>query len=139
VCYANCFDGQGIPGTPLNTTAANEHDPEIECTVGIMKDRGRCIYDTLPFIEGIPKLMTIELLYFIAMWFNAFPVKSGICTKYIPRELVQCHRLSAKVHCKAPLVTYCEVHEKPDPSNSMTRCTHKTICMGPIGEHSRKL
>lgn len=77
--------------------------------------------------------MTIELIHFIVLWLNAFPVRSGISTKYSPRELVQRHQLSAKTHCKTPFGTYCEVHDEPDPSNGMNARTHETICMGPTG------
>ncbi|KAL7480380.1 hypothetical protein ACHAW6_006074, partial [Cyclotella cf. meneghiniana] len=121
------------PQLPINTTAANEHVPEIERTVRTVKDRARGVYNTLPFTCGLPRLMTIELIHFIVLWLNAFPVKSGISTKFSPRELVQRHKLSAKVHCKTPFGTYCEVHDEPDPSNTMQSRTHATICMGPTG------
>jgi hypothetical protein len=48
------------PQLPINTTAANEHIPEIERTVHTIKDRTCGVYSTLPFTKGIPKLMTIE-------------------------------------------------------------------------------
>jgi hypothetical protein len=113
---------------PINTTAANEHVPEIERTVKTVKDRARGVYNTLPFTGGLPKLMTIEQIHFIVLWLNTFPVKLGISTKFSPRELVRRHKLSAKIHCKTPFGTYCEVHDEPDPSN-----THAAICMGPTG------
>ena len=33
----------------LNTTAAREHVPEIERQIRVVKERGRSIYNTLPF------------------------------------------------------------------------------------------
>eukprot|EP00804_Cyclotella_cryptica_P023700 CCRYP_019316-RA/>CCRYP_019316-RA protein AED:0.38 eAED:0.25 QI:0/0/0/1/0/0/2/0/908 len=126
------------PTLPINTTAANEHVPEIEWAVRTVKDRARGIYNTLPFTEGIPKLMTIELIHFVVLWLNAFPVKSGISTKVSPRELVQRHKLSAKIHCKTLFGTYCEVHDEPQPSNSMQPRTHATICMGPTAQGNYK-
>eukprot|EP00804_Cyclotella_cryptica_P029617 CCRYP_019027-RA/>CCRYP_019027-RA protein AED:0.33 eAED:-0.47 QI:0/-1/0/1/-1/1/1/0/210 len=119
------------PQLPINTTAANEHVPEIERTVWTVKDRAQGVYNTLPFFEGLPKLMTIELIHFIVLWLNAFPVESGISTKFSPRELVQRHKLSVKIHCKTPFGTYCEVHDERDPLNAMKSRTHATICMGP--------
>eukprot|EP00804_Cyclotella_cryptica_P010069 CCRYP_018044-RA/>CCRYP_018044-RA protein AED:0.31 eAED:-0.77 QI:0/-1/0/1/-1/0/1/0/270 len=120
------------PTLPINTTAANEHVPEIERAIRLIKERARGIENTLPF-TGLPKLMTIELIHFIVLWLNNFPVKSGVSTKYSPRELICRHKLSARTHCKTPLGAYCEVHDEPSPTNSMTPRTHETICMGPTG------
>jgi hypothetical protein len=64
------------PTLPINTTAANEHVPEIERTVRFVKERARGLENTLPF-TGLPKLITIELLHFIVLWLNNFPIKSG--------------------------------------------------------------
>lgn len=69
----------------------------------MVKDRAHSIYNTLPFMEGIPKIMTIELIHFLVLYLNACPIKLGISTKYSLRDLVQCHKLSAKIHCKTPL------------------------------------
>lgn len=107
------------PMLPINITATNKHMPEIEHTVKEVKDHVQWVYNTLPFTEGIPKLMTIELICFVILWFNAFPVKAGISTKFSPRELVQCPKLSANIHYKTLFRTYCVVYDKPDPSNSM--------------------
>eukprot|EP00804_Cyclotella_cryptica_P005871 CCRYP_000147-RA/>CCRYP_000147-RA protein AED:0.12 eAED:0.13 QI:0/0/0/1/0/0/3/0/1214 len=95
------------PTLPINTTAANEHVPEIKRAIRLVKERARGIENTLPF-TGLPKLMTIELIHFIVLWLNNFPVKSGVSTKYSPRELVYRHKLSAKVHCKTQFGAYCE-------------------------------
>jgi hypothetical protein len=121
------------PQLPINMTTANEHVPEIERKVRTVKDRARGMYNTLPFTGGIPKLMTIKLIHFVVLWLNTFPVKSGISTKFSPRELVQRHKLNAKIHCKTPFGAYCEVHDEPNPSNTMQSRTHATICMGPTG------
>eukprot|EP00804_Cyclotella_cryptica_P024426 CCRYP_015860-RA/>CCRYP_015860-RA protein AED:0.35 eAED:0.26 QI:0/0/0/1/0/0/3/0/310 len=121
------------PELPINTTATNEHVLEIERTVRTVKVRAQGIYNTLPFTEGIPKLMTIEQILFTVLWLKAFPIRLGISTKFSLMELVQRHKLSAKIHFKMPFGTYCEVRNEPDPSNSMQGCTYETICMGPTG------
>eukprot|EP00804_Cyclotella_cryptica_P023430 CCRYP_020847-RA/>CCRYP_020847-RA protein AED:0.40 eAED:-0.81 QI:0/-1/0/1/-1/1/1/0/516 len=118
----------------INTTAANEHVPEIERAIRLVKERARGIENTLPF-TGLPRLITIELIHFIVLWLNNFPVKSGVSTKYSPMELICRHRLNAKVHCKTPFGAYCEVHDEPTPSNSMTPQTHEIICMGANQQH----
>jgi hypothetical protein len=66
------------------------------------------------------------------MWMNAFLVKLGIPDKWSPRELISCHKLDAKLHCKTPFGAYCEVHTDPDITNTEPR-TKWGICLGPTG------
>ncbi len=61
------------------------------------------------------------------------PVKSGIFEKWNPRELVSRHKLDAKLHCKAPFGSYCEVHVDPEITNTLESRTKWAICMGPMG------
>jgi septation ring formation regulator EzrA len=42
------------PHLPINMTTANEHVPEIEQTMTIMKEHTRGLLNTLPFTEGLP-------------------------------------------------------------------------------------
>ena len=79
------------PTLPINTTAANEHIPEIKCTVRLVKEHSPGIKNTLPF-TGLPKLIPIKLLHFIVLWLNNFPIKSGVSQVYSSRlrELI-CH------------------------------------------------
>ncbi len=42
-------------------------------------------------------------------------------------------RLNYKKHCWVLPGTYCEIHDKPDPSNSMVSLTHKEIALELMG------
>jgi len=121
-----------IPQLTSNTTAAREHVGEIERRIRVIKERARGTMSVLPY-EALPKLMVIELLHFCVMWLNAFPVKSGISEKFSPRELVSRHKLDAKLHCKSPFGSYCEVHTDPDITNTTEPRTRWAICLGPTG------
>ena len=116
----------------LNTTAAREHVGKIERKIRVIKERARGTTNTLPY-SIMPKLMIIELMHHVVMWMNSFPVKSGISEKWSPRELVARHKLDAKLHCKAPFGSYCEVHMDPDITNTMEPRTNWAICLGPTG------
>ncbi len=70
-----------------NTTAAEEHVSEAERTIRTLKERTRELLATLPFTH-IPKRMKIKFIYFMILWMNAFPVKSGISQTFSPRELL---------------------------------------------------
>jgi hypothetical protein len=121
-----------LPGVVLNTTAANEHVAEIERRIRTLKERARCALATMPF-RRLPNMILIHLLYFLTMWINNFPSKTGISSIYSPRELLNRSRLSASKHCRADFGAYCEVHEEPSPSNTMASRTQPAICLGPTG------
>ena len=70
-----------------NTMVAKEHVSEAEWTIQMLKERMRGLLATLPFTH-IPKRMKIEFIYFMILWMNAFPIKSGISQTFSPRELL---------------------------------------------------
>ncbi len=98
----------------------------------MVKERARGIYNTLPYTRLL-KLITIELLQFVVMWLNSFPVASGVSTQFSPREFILCHKLDAKLHCHAPFGAYCKVHDNNDVTNTLQGHTHPVICLGPTG------
>jgi hypothetical protein len=77
--------------------------------------------------------MKIEFIYLMVLWMNTFPVKSGISQTFSLRELLIRWRLDYKKHCRVMPGTYCEVHDKPVPTNTMVARTHKAIALGPTG------
>jgi hypothetical protein len=121
-----------LPHVVLNTMAAREHVGEIERKIRVIKERARGTFNTLPY-KKLPKMMVVELLHFCVMWMNSFPVKSGISEKWSPHELVSRHKLDAKLHCRSPFGSYCEVHVDPDITNTLDPRTKWAICMGPTG------
>ena len=69
----------------------------------------------------------MEIIYFVVLWLNAFPAKSGILSVHLPRELLVRWKLDYAKHCCVLPGTYCEVHDEPSPSNSMTPRTYACI------------
>ena len=121
-----------MPHVALNTTAAREHAGEIERKIRVIKESARGTFNTLPY-KKIPRVVVIELLHFCVMWMNSFPIKLGISEKWSPRELVSRTKLDAKLHCRAPFGSYCEMHIDPDITNMLEPRTNWAICMGPMG------
>ncbi len=115
-----------------NTTAAKEHMSEAKQMIRTIKERTRGLLATLPF-EHIPRRMKIEFTYFIVLWLNAFPVKSGISSTFSPCKLLVWWKLDYKKHCRVLPGTYCEVHNEPSLLNTMTPHTHEAIALGPTG------
>jgi hypothetical protein len=55
------------PHLPINTTARNEHVPEPERAIRLVKERTRGVEATLPF-AGLPRVMIIvELVHFVVL------------------------------------------------------------------------
>ncbi len=121
-----------MPTVECNTTAVKEHVSKVERYIRMVKERTRGIVTMLSFTH-IPLCMKIEFVYFTVLWLNAFPVKTGISSTYFPREILVRWRLDYKKHCRVLPGTYCEVYDKPDPSNSMVGHTHEGIALGPTG------
>ena len=86
--------------------------------------------NTLPFTY-IPRKMKIEFIYLVTLWLNAFPVKSGVSETFSPREILLRWSMDAKKHCRVLPVSYCGVHNEPNPSNSTISRTHEGIALGP--------
>jgi hypothetical protein len=103
---------------------------DVEQTICTIKEQSRGIVCTLPF-EYIPRQLKIEFIYFVVLWFNAFLVKTGILSTYSPRELLVRWRLDYNKHCQVLPGLYCEVHDKPVPSNTLTAWSHECVACGP--------
>ena len=62
--------------------------------------------NTLPFTY-IPIRMKIEFIYFVTLWINVFPVKSGVSETFSPMEILLRWRMDAKNHCRVLPGSYC--------------------------------
>ncbi len=121
-----------VPIIEINATAANEHVPEIERRIRLIKEQARGVLNTLPY-KKMPQLMLVELIYHVVLWLNAFPMKSGVSTTLSPREIVYRRKLNFKKHCKALFGSYAETHEEPNPTNGMMARGSPGIILGPTG------
>jgi hypothetical protein len=111
-----------MPTVECNTTAAKEHVSEVEQTIQTVKERIRGLLATLPF-SHVPKRMKIEFVYFVILWLNAFPVKSGISQTISPRDLLMRWRSDYKKHCRV------RHSQAPTVKCTMSRCL-RTPCRG---------
>jgi hypothetical protein len=81
-----------LPTVECKTTAAKEQVSKAERTIRTIKERTRGLLAMLPFLH-LPRRMKIEFVYFIVLWLNVFPVRSGILSTFSPRELLVRWRL----------------------------------------------
>jgi hypothetical protein len=117
-------------GASLNTASRAEHVPEIERFIRTLKERTRCIYNTLPYETMPPRLLT-EMIYASNFWLNAFPHPNGISNTMSPRAIITGQCIDYNRHCQLEFGTYVQTHEEHD--NSMAARTCGALALRPTG------
>ncbi len=117
-----------LPLLLCNTIAAKEHVSKAKRSIQMIKERAMGMICNIPFIY-ISQRLKKEFIYFVIPWPNVFLVKTGISTIYSPQELLVHWWLDYKKHCRVLSGMYCEAHDEPVSSNTMTACRESA------GEH----
>jgi hypothetical protein len=71
----------------LNVVSNSEHVPEIERHIRTVKERTRCMYNTVPF-KKMPSRMIVEIVLSATFWLNMFPHNDRISDMISPRIIV---------------------------------------------------
>jgi hypothetical protein len=123
-----------MPSRPImvNLASANEHVPEIERRIRVVKERCRSSRHNLPF-QRIPKLLTTHIVFNSVRMLNFFPEKGGILDKISPKTIMSGEVLDYKKHLCLPIGQYCQVHKEETPRNSQAARTRGAISLGPSG------
>jgi hypothetical protein len=98
----------------LNTVSNDEHVPEVERHIRTVKERTRCVYNTLPF-KRLPVRLTIE----------------SISDTLSPRAIVVGSHVDYTKHCQLEFGSSVQTHEEHD--NSMATRTTGAIALRPTG------
>jgi hypothetical protein len=114
----------------LNTVANDEHVPEIERRIRTVKERTRCIYNTLPFNQMPPRIV-IEMVYSSNFWLNSFPPEDGVSVELSPRAIIAGLEINYEKHCQIEFGSYVQTHE--EHNNSMASRTTGAIALRPTG------
>jgi hypothetical protein len=79
---------ESMPGGPMvNLASTNEHVPEIERRIRVVKERCRATRHSLPF-ETIPKLMKIHIMLNVVKLLNFFLTKGGVSETLSPKTIM---------------------------------------------------
>jgi hypothetical protein len=119
-------------GPMVKLVSANEHVPEIECRIRVVKERCRATRHSLPF-HTIPKLMTIHIVLNAVKLLNFFSIKGGVSDTLSPKTIMYGETLDYKNHMSLQIGQYCQVHEEDNPRNSQIARTKGAISSGPSG------
>ena len=117
-------------GIQMNLVANDEHVPEAERFIRTLKERTRCIYNTLPFAH-LPPRIVIEMVKTANFWMNVFPYHQGISDVLSPRQIITGSTIDYNRHCNLSFGTYVQTHEAHD--NSMVPRTTGAIALRPTG------
>jgi hypothetical protein len=124
---------ESMPSGPMvNLASSNEHVPEIERRIRVVKERCRATRHSLPF-EWIPKLLTIHIVFHAVKLLNYFPMKGGVSDTLSPKTILSGETLDFKKHLHLQIGQYCQVHEEDTPRNSQWPRTKGAIYLGPSG------
>ena len=117
--------------TLVNTTAADEHVPEIERRNRVIKERFRAARNRAPHFKKFPNIVIIELARQNVLWLNAFPVKASVLKEISPPVMLTGIPIDYKKHCRCPLLAFVHTHELIDSIDKVQ--TIGAICLGPTG------
>ena len=121
---------EAIPGGPfVNLASANEHAPEIERRVRVVKERVRATRHGLPH-SRIPKLMVIYMVLNAVKILSFFPTKGGVSDTLSPKTIMSGETLDYKKHLALQIGQHCQVHEEDAPRNSQNPRTRGAIALG---------
>ena len=114
-------------GIQLNTTSADEHVPEVERRICVIKEHFREEYNTSPM-----KRFTIEMIIAkignILFWLNYFPANKGVSKEYSPREIVTGNAVPFEKISQIGFGEYAQVYQRNKATNSTNERTVGAIC-----------
>ena len=95
----------------LNTSSQDEHVPEVEQYIRMLKECVRACYRILPF-DKYPRHLIIKMVYTQKFWHNAFPHVDGISHMMSPKEIITGFKVHFVQHCKLEFGDYMQTHEE---------------------------
>jgi hypothetical protein len=105
------------PNIHLNYSNPNEHVPDIERSIRVIKERIRSTYHRLLY-DRLPKIMVKILVSESAKRLNFFPAKGGVSLYYSPRMILHRRNMDYNKHCKYAFGTYVQAHDDLKFKNS---------------------
>ena len=103
-----------VYGAPqLNLASADEHLPDIECKIRVIKERVQAVIYSIPF-NALPAWMLIQVVLFVVKQLNLFPVKGKLSPHLSPKQIMSGEVVDYKF-CSMGFGRYCQIHEEVQP------------------------
>eukprot|EP00978_Attheya_sp_CCMP212_P033849 scaffold138770_cov40-Attheya_sp.AAC.1 len=101
----------------MNYANPQEHVPEAERNIRVIKERVRATYHRLPYTH-LPKILVEYLVSEATKKLNFFPAKNGVSKYYSPRMILHQQNLDFNKHCKYSIGSYVQGHDEQIPTNT---------------------
>eukprot|EP00978_Attheya_sp_CCMP212_P017186 scaffold45596_cov58-Attheya_sp.AAC.9 len=102
----------------MNYTNPQEHVPEAERNIRVIKERVRATYHRLPYTR-LPKILVKYLVSEATKKLNFFRAKNRISQYYYSsRMILHQQNQDFNKHCKYSIGSYVQGHDEPAPSNT---------------------
>jgi hypothetical protein len=118
-------------GVTLNIFSRKEHVLVAERRFRTLKERCRCICNTLVPFKKLPGMLVVQMVSTCNFLLNIFPPKDGISRNINPRELITGVKIDYNKHIQAEFGEYVQVHEEHD--NTIHTRTTGAIATKPTG------
>ena len=100
------------PDVQFNFCNPNEHVPEIERSIQVIKERVRAAFSRLKF-KCLPGVLIKILVMECTKKLIFFPSKNGVSSYYSPRVILHQRGLDYNKHCKYQFGSYVQAHDDP--------------------------
>ena len=108
--YFECIHDSLPHGANLNTTAVNQHVPEIKSKSHIIKEYAQALISNFLFKKILSQII-IELIWFVGVWLGQKPSDNGVLYFYSPHNIIMGQDISYEKHYKFRFGYYVEAHE----------------------------
>ena len=114
-----------------NVCSREEHVPEIERYIRVIKERARCYFAMLLRIEinTIPRGMVMQLMRTVVFYINCFVWRKGVSQVLSPITIVEGLKVDYHKHFHVIFGEYLMTYD--GTTNTMTKRTTGAIAMGP--------
>jgi hypothetical protein len=116
----------------VNLAGANEHVPDIERRIQVVKKRCRDTRYSIPF-HRIPNLMTIHIVLNVVKLLFFFQLKGGLYDTLSPKTIMYGETLDYRKHLSLQIGQHFQVHQEVNPLNIQIARTKGAIYLGPSG------
>ena len=97
-----------VYGAPqLNLTSADEHVPEIDRQIRVVKEWVQVIVYSIPF-NMLPMHVLIHVVLFVAKQLNMFPMKGGVSAHLSPKQIMS-GEVADFQYCNMGFGRYCQI------------------------------